>query len=66
MAIHEIQTSRGIIRITDDHVFEIEVPNHEQLVLSFTGEKLAFRVGGWVQHAKERGFDGKVLDKPPS
>jgi hypothetical protein len=66
MPIHEIQTSRGLIRITDSHIFEIHVPADPQLVISFPGEEKAFRICAALEHAKEVDFDGKRIDKPVS
>lgn len=47
-------------------MFEIVAPVDEQLILSFPGESTSFRVKGWLDNAKQFGYDGKRLDNPPS
>lgn len=61
----EVVTSRGKILIRDDHVFEITVPQAPELHLMFHGDSTVFRVGGWLDCAKQFGHNGKLLDKPP-
>ena len=62
---HRIQTSRGEIIVRDTHIFEIVVPAHEQLILSFHGEKQAFRVQSMLDEAKNTAIDGKRVLTPP-
>lgn len=63
---HRIQTSRGEVIVRDTHMFEVVVPSNEQLTLHFHGESTVFRVKGWLDNAKQFGYDGKRLEKPQS
>jgi hypothetical protein len=56
---HKIQTSRGEIIIKDSHIFEIIVPDDEQLVVTFKESNLSFRVGGLPGDAKATPQCGK-------
>ena len=63
---HKIQTNRGEITVLDTHIFEIIVPEDEQLVLTFRGTGLSFRVGGLPEAARATPHLGKnfQVDKP--
>ena len=58
---HEIQTSRGKIRVVDSHVFEIEIPDSEQVVVVFRGK--AFRIAALADESENVSYDGKRVDK---
>jgi len=65
---HTIQTNRGEITVLDTHIFEIIVPENEQLVLTFRGTGLSFRVGGFPETARNTPHTGRnfQVEKPSS
>ena len=63
---HRIQTSRGEVIIRDGHMFQIEIPVHEQLLISFTGEKIEFSPKVWLDNAKLGAYNVSPPQTPPS
>ncbi len=55
--IFEIESSRGKIVVRDQHVFTIEVPSCEELVIIVEGR--AFRIKGLLDASKEVDHTGK-------